>query len=184
VHDAGDHIILIGKVENFRHSRTDSPLVFADGAYKMITQSLHEFVVKVQVSHMAFDEAYVQLYQVLARLAADRAEAKDIDRIEEAIAHIEACTPETARAAEGVAEFFAAIASAAHNEVLSVVIDCLTTIMRYRMMSGGPLVLGETLKGLNQAILQGIRIKDADAAAQAIGTYFAVLRSIQLSQLA
>ena len=35
-HDGGDHVIIVGRVENVRHSADGQPLLFYRGAYKRI----------------------------------------------------------------------------------------------------------------------------------------------------
>src|SRR5690606_13435822 len=56
-HEAGDHIIFIGRVERFEHGREEDPLVFYKGAYMILTQSLRELAAQGRVSKPALIEA-------------------------------------------------------------------------------------------------------------------------------
>lgn len=131
-HDAGDHIIFIGRVERFERVREDDPLVFCKGAYMMVTQSLRELAARGTIGPAKLLEARRLVYLGMVRLACTNADDDDFKAIERTLqemqGHIDAGN--MLQRARLAIQFFDQIATAAHNEVIAVVAQSLTTLLQ------------------------------------------------------
>ena len=131
-HDAGDHIIFIGRVERFERVREDDPLVFCKGAYMMVTQSLRELAARGTIGPAKLLEARRLVYIGMARLACTNAANEDFAAIELTLQQMQdqIDAGNMLQRARLAIRFFEQIAAAAHNEVIAVVAQSLTTLLQ------------------------------------------------------
>lgn len=177
-HVAGDHVLFLGQVAKFDHGRQEDSLVFYRGAYMMLTQSLRELAARGSVEPANLDQARRLVNCMLLRLACENGSTADFDAIDENIREIEALTApeERERRAEASLEFFRLITRAAHNDVLVVVSDSLTTIMRHVLKSEPVRAFRPELVPVRKQILSHLRARDGDAAEREMTRYFDEMR--------
>lgn len=180
-HDAGDHVIFIGEVEQFDHGRVEEPLVFYKGAYMMLTQSLSELAAKGRIRPAELDEARTLVYGMLLRLACQRGEETEFEEIERLLNEIDGLVSSAAmrvRAAKAV-EFFKLIARSAHNEVLAIVAESLSAMLQQQVRAKPPSRVRTELVEARYGILRSLRQRDGDAAVAAMEHYATVVRPRQ-----
>jgi flavin reductase (DIM6/NTAB) family NADH-FMN oxidoreductase RutF len=174
-HEAGDHMLFLGRVARFDHPREEPSLVFYKGAYMMLTQSLRELAAGGRMEPEHLDQARRLVNCMLLRLACQNGSAEDFDAIEGKIAEIENY-PDAAQRAEASVEFFRLITRAAHNEVLVVVAETLTTLLRHVLQTDATLRARPELVPVRRKILAHMRERDPDAAEAEMGHSFDQLR--------
>ena len=69
-HEAGDHVVFMGRVEQFDQGREDNALVFYKGAYMMLAKSLRELAAKGRVAPGELVQARSAVYGNLVRMGA------------------------------------------------------------------------------------------------------------------
>jgi flavin reductase (DIM6/NTAB) family NADH-FMN oxidoreductase RutF len=175
-HDAGDHVLFLGRVARFEHGRQEPSLVFYKGAYMMLAESLRELAASGKMEQPRLDEARRLVNCMLLRLACQNGTEGDFDAIDRKIDEIENY-PEAARRAEASVEFFRLITHAAHNDVLVVVAETLTTLLRHVLKTDATLRARPELVPVRRKILGYLRARDADAAEAEMINYFDQLRS-------
>lgn len=177
-HDAGDHIIFIGHVEQFERVREDDPLVFCKGAYMMVTQSLRELSAKGEAGPQALVEARRSVYIGMVRLACTHGSEDDFNAIESTLRemqqHIEA--GDMLQRAKLAIRFFNQIAAAAHNRVMEVVAQSLTTLLQLSVNAHSKAdqittLYLPSLDPIRWTVLDSLRARDANAAESAIVKY-------------
>lgn len=185
-HDAGDHVIFIGKVERFEHGREQDPLVFYKGAYMMLAQSLRELAAQGRVSVKSLIEARAGVYELLLRLASERGEAADFDAMEAHLAEMDAKTERGDMAARALAalDYFSLITKAAHNDVLALVAQTLGTLMHHNVTAQAAAMPYAAmhqpeLTPLRRQMLACLRARDGDGAVAAMRTYFSHVEQFQ-----
>ncbi len=178
-HDAGDHVIFIGKVERFEHGRAQDPLVFYKGAYMMLAQSLRELAEQGRVSVKSLIETRSGVYELLLRLACERGETSDFDAMERHLDDMDAQTERGDMAARALAalEYFSLITRAAHNDVAALVAQTLATLMHHSVKAQAdaipyPAMHQPELTPLRRQMLACLRARDAEGAAAAVRQYF------------
>ena len=174
-HEAGDHMLFLGRVARFDHGRQEPSLVFYKGAYMMLAESLRELAASGRMAQPQLDEARRLVNCMLLRMACQNGTAEDFDAIDGKIAEIENYT-EAARRAEASVEFFRLITRAAHNDVLVVVAETLTTLLRHVLKTDATLRARPELVPVRRQILAHLRARDADAAEAEMSHYFDQLR--------
>lgn len=177
-HLAGDHVLFLGQVAKFDHGRHEDSLVFYKGAYMMLTQSLRELASRGRMEPQNLDQARRLVNCMLLRLACENGVDEDFDAIEHNILQIEqlVAPEEREQRAEASLEFFRLITRAAHNEVLVVVSETLTNIMRQILKADSSLRYRPDLVPVRKQILSHLRRRDADAAEAAMSHYFDEMR--------
>lgn len=177
-HEAGDHIVFIGRVDRFDHGRADDPLVFYRGAYMMLAQSLRDLAAKGRIAPQALDEARLLVYGMLLRLACDRGEDGDFEAIERLLAELDGLVDpaDMRRRADLAVAFFELIARAAHNDVLAIVAQTLSTLLHHAVTAQLPSRSRPDLAAARHEMLRGLRRRDADAAVAAMTEYARVVR--------
>ncbi len=177
-HPAGDHVLFLGQVARFDHGRQEDSLVFYKGAYMMLTQSLRELAAKGQLQPRDLDQARRLVNCMLLRLACENGQPGDFDAIEANIRQIEGyVAPEDReKRAEASLEFFRLITRAAHNEVLVVVSESLTTILRHLLNAETTRRFRPDLVPVRKQILAHLRARDGDAAEREMMHYFDEMR--------
>ncbi|HMS06780.1 MAG TPA: flavin reductase [Burkholderiaceae bacterium] len=178
-HDAGDHYIFIGEVKHMGEGSADHALVFYKGAYRILAESLRQLVVEGTLGTSDMDEAYRTLYGTLLRLACERASEAELDEVEAAVADIEHCGPDDALdlRIESTSRFFSAIAKAGHNEVLNLMAQTMTSVLRERMTHVIPVIPRPDLFPLRRKLVLCLRQRDANGAAGALDELIAKLRT-------
>jgi flavin reductase (DIM6/NTAB) family NADH-FMN oxidoreductase RutF len=175
-HEAGDHVLFLGRVAKFEHGRQEPSLVFYKGAYMMLAESLRELAASGRMEQPRLDEARRLVNCMLLRLACQNGTAEDFDAIGRKIDEIEHYT-EAPRRAEASVEFFRLITHAAHNDVLVVVAETLTTLLRHVLKTDATLRARPELVPVRRRILGHLRARDADAAEAEMSNYFDQLRA-------
>ncbi|MDA7419014.1 flavin reductase [Xenophilus arseniciresistens] len=174
-HLAGDHVLFLGQVARFDHGRQEASLVFYKGAYMMLTQSLRELAASGRLDSIHLDQARRLINCMLLRLACQNGSAEDFDAIERNIGEIERYD-DAAQRAEASIEFFRLVTKAAHNEVLVVVAETLTTLLRHVLQTDATLRARPDLVPVRRKILAHMRERDPDAAESEMSHYFDELR--------
>jgi flavin reductase (DIM6/NTAB) family NADH-FMN oxidoreductase RutF len=166
-HLAGDHVLFLGQVHAFNQGREEHSLVFYKGAYMMLTRSLRELASSGPMQGERLHEARRLIHGMLLRLASERAGEDDLHAIDRNLEEIERLVaPEDRdRRAQASLEFFHLIAKASHNDVLVVVSESLTTVLRHVVKATGSAVtFRPELVPLRKAILERLRARDAAGA--------------------
>ncbi|WP_197893878.1 flavin reductase [Variovorax sp. PBS-H4] len=174
-HLAGDHVLFLGHVARFDHGREEASLVFYKGAYMMLTQSLRELAAGGRLDSLHLDQARRLINCMLLRLACQNGSPEDFDAIERNIAQIENYA-DAAQRAEASIEFFRLVTKAAHNDVLVVVAETLTTLVRHVLQTDTTLRARPELVPVRRKILAHMRERDPDAAECEMSHYFDQLR--------
>ncbi|MDB5826710.1 MAG: oxidoreductase RutF, flavin reductase family [Variovorax sp.] len=177
-HMAGDHVLFLGQVAKFEHGRHEDSLVFYKGAYMMLTQSLRELAARGRMEPQNLDQARRLVNCMLLRLACENGQEEDFEAIERNILEIESYEDLTDREkrAEASLEFFRLITKAAHNEVLVVVSETLTSIMRQVLKAESSLKYRPELVPVRKRILTHLRRRNADEAELEMTYYFDQMR--------
>ncbi|MDP3137633.1 MAG: flavin reductase, partial [Burkholderiaceae bacterium] len=179
-HPAGDHMIFIGRVEAFDYGHADEPLVFHRGSYMMLTQSLRILLKRGRVEPPALSEARTRIYEMLLRIACESGADADFDAIEAAINDMEAAVVRGDMLQRGKAgiEFFRRLADAAHNEVLSMLVQSINALLNQtllaRVATTPSLHHLPELAPIRREILRELRVRNADAAVAAIDRYMQI----------
>lgn len=166
-HLAGDHVLFLGQVHAFSQGTEEHSLVFYKGAYMMLTQSLRELASSGPVQGARLHEARRLVHGMLLRLACERASEDDLQAIARNLEDIErlVAPQDKGRRAQASLEFFHLIAKASHNEVLVVVSESLTTVLRHVVKATGSAVtFRPELVPLRRAVLERLRERDAAGA--------------------
>lgn len=179
-HEAGDHVVFIGRVDRFDQPRTEDPLVFFRGAYMMLTESLREMAAKGRINDESLAEARLLVYGMLLRLAARNGSADDFDAIAQLLAQIDGMDPaaDVREYAARAVRFLDLIAQSAHNEVLAVVARSLTTMLLHQAQAsqGATPAQRASLSAARAEMLAALRQGNADGALDAFGRYAEAIR--------
>jgi flavin reductase (DIM6/NTAB) family NADH-FMN oxidoreductase RutF len=177
-HVAGDHVLFLGEVRKFDHGRREDSLVFYKGAYMMLTQSLRDLAARGRLEPQNLDQARRLVNCMLLRLACENGKPEDFDAIERNIHEIESYSDVVDRdkRAEASLEFFRLITHAAHNEVLVVVSETLTGILRHVLKAESLLKYRPELVPVRKKILTHLRERNADHAEAEMTYYFDEMR--------
>jgi flavin reductase (DIM6/NTAB) family NADH-FMN oxidoreductase RutF len=190
-HEAGDHVVFIGRVEQFDHGRQEDPLVFYKGAYMMLAQSLRELAAQGRVPTDALVEARAGLYGLLVRMACEKGSEEDFQALEQHLAAMDALTARGDMAARALAalEFFRLITRAAHNDVLAMVAQTLATLMHHAVTARAQTLPWNAmhqpeLTPLRRGIVASLRARDAAGASAAMRRYFEHVQEFHRRELA
>lgn len=144
-----------------------------DGNPAMLTQSLQDLMFLGRVSISGLAEARRLINGVVIELACERATEADFSAIEANMAAIDGTEELQRRADEGV-RFFGLIARATRNEVLVMLVDSLSEIIRYVIDRDGRKARPE-LVPVRRRILAALRARDAKAAARGMTEYLDIV---------
>lgn len=144
-----------------------------DGNPAMLTQSLQDLMFLGSVTLRSLAEARVLINGLVIKLACERATDEDFQAIEDNIAFIESSDDMLHRANAGVM-FFRLIAKATRNEVLMMLVDSLSDIIRVVIDRTGRVARPELVM-VRKRILKAMRERDADTAIEAMNEYLAVV---------
>jgi len=145
-----------------------------DGNPALLTQSLQDLMFLGRVSLAGLAEARRLINGMVIELACERATEEDFAAIEQNIAEIEKSEDLQQRADEGV-RFFGLIARATRNEVLAMLVDSLSDIIRYVIDQTGRKARPE-LVPVRRRILKALRARDAKAAAKGMDEYLTIVQ--------
>lgn len=180
-HEAGDHLVFFGEVKHMAAGPQEQALVFYQGAYRELAESLRKLVVDGRLGQADIDESYRALYGTLLRLGCARASDEDIDAVEAAAAAMEQHADEAplAERIDATSRFFHAIAQAGHNEALLLMAQTMSGVLRERMTHVLTVRPRPDLFPLRREIVRRLRGRDADGAAAALGQMIDALRKGQ-----
>jgi DNA-binding FadR family transcriptional regulator len=145
-----------------------------DGNPAMLTQSLQDLMLLGRVTLRSLAEARVLINGMVLRLACERATEEDFQAIESNIAYIESSEDMLHRANAGMM-FFQLIAKATRNEVLMMLVDSLSDIIRVVIDRTGRVARPE-LVAVRKRIVKSMRARDADAAIKHMDDYLSVVQ--------
>ncbi|WPB55452.1 flavin reductase [Xylophilus sp. GOD-11R] len=181
-HEAGDHVVFIGQVEAFEQSSPEDALVFYKGAYMMLAQSLRALALKDNAAERDLIQARAAVLGSLVRLAAVAARQEDFDAIEQNLRVLDRHAEEgdMVHRAEAAIVFFKQLTAAAHNDMLTVVAQSLTTMLEHTVShqvahAQAHAIYLPALTPLRWRVLEGMKARDPDAAADAMARYFALV---------
>lgn len=145
-----------------------------DGNPALLTQSLQDLMFLGRVSLASLAEARHLINGVVIELACERATEDDFLALEANMREIEQSDDLEHRANEGV-RFFGLIARATRNEVLVMLVDSLSDIIRFVIDRTGRKARPE-LVPVRHRILKALRARDAKAAARGMEEYLTIVQ--------
>lgn len=146
-----------------------------DGNPAMLTQSLHDLLLVGRVSVENLAEARSLICGVVVEVACRRGTDADFDEIEKNIQAIEAADDLYQRGEEGV-RFFRLVAEATHNEVLVILTNALSDILRSLMDKNGRTARPE-LVPLRRDLLNRMRTRDVESTRKSLARYMTELHA-------
>lgn len=144
-----------------------------NGDPALLTRTLQDLMFLGRVSLRDLAEARVLINNAVIGLACERATEADFDAIDRIIDEI-ARTPDMHKRAEVAVQFFRLIASATRNEVLMMLVDSLSDIIRVVTDRSGRKPRPELVETRRQ-IAAALRARDAQAAMRGVDEYLAVV---------
>lgn len=134
-----------------------------------ITQAVRDMVALGQMPTASVTEARIELTCVALRLACQRASEAELNAIEADIDfHAELfCQGRGSRNVHSVGEFYRLIARATHNEVIVMLVDALSEIVRTLLARIDPKPR-EDIIPVRRKVLRHLRARDADKACAAM----------------
>lgn len=143
-----------------------------------ITQAVRDVVSLGQVPTASVTEARIELTCVAIRLACQRATEEELDEIEADIdLHAELFKKgRGSRNTRAVTEFYRLLARATHNEVIAMLVDALSEIVRTLLARIDPQPLPEIIQ-VRRKVLRHLRARDADKACAAMSAHFRSLNA-------
>jgi len=181
-HEAGDHVVFIGQVQAFDQSSDEDALVFYKGAYMVLAQSLRALALKDDKAERDLVQARAAVHVSLVRLASAAARQEDFDAIEANLRVLDrhAEDGDMVHRAEAAIVFFKQLTAAAHNDMLSVVAQSLTTMLEHTVSNQvahaqAHAIYLPALTPLRWQVLACLKARDADGAASAMAEYFALV---------
>jgi GntR family transcriptional repressor for pyruvate dehydrogenase complex len=137
-----------------------------------ITQTVQDMVALGHISMANVTEARVELMAVALRLACARATEQELDAIEADIEHHTALfrTGGGSRNSKSVIEFYRLIARATHNEVIVLMVDALSEIIRVLLANIAPQPRKDIMQ-VRRKVLTLLRQRDAQGAVDAMAQH-------------
>jgi DNA-binding FadR family transcriptional regulator len=135
------------------------------GDPRIITQAVQDMVLLGRISTDSVTETRILLMNDALRLASVRATGIDLDAIERDIDLVEQLTRSgnLENRSSYIINFYSLVARATHNEVMVMLIDSLSEIVRPLLDRLGPDPRTDVI-GVRRRILKHLRAHDADAA--------------------
>jgi GntR family transcriptional regulator, transcriptional repressor for pyruvate dehydrogenase complex len=148
-----------------------------DGNSGLLTRSMQDLLLLGSLSSDGLLEARELIHEIVVRLACERGEEEDWLAIEENIREIEKLGSEKedlpARVEAGF-DFFRLIAKATHNEVLIILIESLSDIVRAMIDQVGPVARPE-LVPVRWRLLKYLRARDPKKAMKEMSSFLGVV---------
>lgn len=137
-----------------------------------LTRTVQDMVSLGRVPIVDLTEARVELMGVAIRLACARAKDAELDAIEADIDHHTALFEQGrgSRNSRSVIEFYRLIARATHNEVIVMMVDALSEIIRTLLDRVDPQPRQDIIQ-VRRKVLALMRARDAEAAASAMAAH-------------
>lgn len=134
-----------------------------------MAQTVQDMLSLKQLSIAHVTEARIELMAVAIRLACERATAEELDEIEADIEHHETLFQQGggSRNTQSVIRFYQLIAKATHNEVLVMMVDALSEIIRKLLLQVDPRPR-EDIMTVRRKVLAHMRARNAQAACNAM----------------
>lgn len=157
-----------------------------EGSPEMLTQSLQHLVMLGHITQFSLAEARMQIHGIVIRLACERGETEDFDRIEEnlnRIQHLADVGDHVGRAEEAV-RFFRLIAEAGRNDVLVALVDALGAILRHFAVERQPVKFRPELVPMRWNMLKYMRARSANKAMAEMNKYLSIVHADVLQSVA
>lgn len=141
-----------------------------------ITQAVRDMVSLGQVPTASVTEARIELTNVAIRLACQRATPAELDAIEADIEHHAMLfkTGRGSRNTRALSEFYRLLARATHNEVIVMLIDALSEIVRSLLARIDPQPFPEIIQ-VRRKVLKHLRAGEAEKACSVMAAHFHTL---------
>ncbi|GAP37921.1 GntR family transcriptional regulator [Piscinibacter sakaiensis] len=146
------------------------------GDSNVVAQAVRDMVLLGQISSASITEARILLCGVAIRLACERATAADLDAIERDIDESARLTTlgDLTRRNTTITEFYRLLARATHNEVIVMLLDSLSEIVRTLLVEVGPQPR-DNVVAVRRRILRHLRARDTARATAAMTSHLAAL---------
>ncbi|MBN9425112.1 MAG: FadR family transcriptional regulator [Burkholderiales bacterium] len=146
--------------------------ISSSGNSSALTQPVQDMVSLGQLSIANVTEARIELMGVAIRLACARATDEELDAIEADIDHHTELFRHGggSRNTKSVIEFYRLIARATHNEVILLMVDALSEIIRELLSRIGPQPRKDLMQ-VRRKVLALMRQRDAEGAHQAMAAH-------------
>jgi DNA-binding FadR family transcriptional regulator len=133
----------------------------------IITQAVRDMVLLGRITTESVTETRILLMNDALRLACERASNVDLDAIERDIDLVEQLTRsgDLTRRSTYIINFYSLVARATHNEVMVMLIDSLSEIVRQLLDRIGPEPRSDVVE-VRRLILKHLRARDAEAATE------------------
>ena len=145
-----------------------------DGNPALLTQSLQDLMYLGRLSLASLAEARRLINGLVVELACQRATEEDFAAIEANIDEIDSSEDLQVRAEHGV-RFFGLIARATRNEVLVMLVDSLSDIIRFVIDRTGRKARPE-LVPVRRRILKAMRARDVKSAVRGMDEYLSIIQ--------
>ncbi|MBF3851512.1 FadR family transcriptional regulator [Burkholderia pseudomallei] len=135
----------------------------------VVTQAVSDMVMLGQIPSSSVTEARIMLTEQAIRLACIRATEDDLDAIERDIDKAEELTlaGNFSRRGSYITEFYRLLASATHNQVIVMLVESLSELVRAQMAQVSVKPRKDFI-AVRRSVLRHLRTRDADAAAAEI----------------
>ncbi|MBK4739013.1 FadR/GntR family transcriptional regulator [Noviherbaspirillum pedocola] len=135
------------------------------GDPRIITQAIYDMVLLGRISTESLTETRILLMNNALRLACTRATNMDFDAIERDIDLVEQLTHsgDLKGRSTYITNFYSLVARATHNEVMVMLIDSLSEIVRHLLDRIAPTPRTDVIE-VRRAILRNLRARDAEGA--------------------
>jgi DNA-binding FadR family transcriptional regulator len=143
-----------------------------EGDPEVITQAVRDMVLLGQISNESITEARILITNDAIRVACERATAADLDAIEQDIDRAEQLTFQgnLSRRSQYITEFYRLVAKATHNEVIVMLVDSLSEIVRHQLERISPEPRKDVIE-VRRRILKHLRARDAAKATHEMTTH-------------
>ncbi len=152
----------------------------------IITQAVQDMVLLGRITAESVTETRILLMNDALRLACKRATSVDLDAIERDIDLVERLTysGDLKQRSTYIINFYSLVARATHNEVMVMLIDSLSEIVRQLLERLGPDPRTDVI-GVRRAILKHLRAGNAEAATEEMTQHLERLnRNLRLKEKA
>ena len=138
-----------------------------------VAQAVRDMVALGQVPTVSVTEARIEVTNVAIRLACQRATPEELDALEADIDHHAALfkAGQGSRNTRSLTEFYRLLAKATHNEVIVMLIDALSEVVRLLLARIDPQPMPDIIQ-VRRKVLRHLRAGEADKACAAMTAHF------------
>jgi DNA-binding FadR family transcriptional regulator len=156
-----------------------------DGGTRGVVQSVRDMVALGQVPVGSITEARIELTCLAIRLACERAGDEELAAIEKDIEHHADLfrRGRGSRNPRSLGEFYRLLARATHNDVIVMLVDALSEVVRALLMRADPQPQEDMIR-VRRTVLQYLRAGDADRACAAMTRHLQQLNELLEAQRA